>query len=159
MTAKMKDYALYFEKKFMDYSFNNDGNLLEENIMLGETLDWGEIKERDCPRIEFFVQNKTGAGFNSNVDQDDHLVLMVAAYRWRDSRIHTRQDMLDMYDMMDEIETVVKSISADRANGRPVPDGFMNLAPFTNVELEPDFGENISSGLMSFTVVLTKINY
>ena len=155
----MREYGVYFEKKFQDHTFDNDGNLEEANILLGETKDWNEIKERDCPRIEFIIANKTGAGFNSNVDQDDHLIMMVSVYRWHKERNYTRDDYLDMCDFMDEIETVVKSISADRAAGRPIPGKFMNLAPYTNIEMEPDFGENIGSGLMTFTIVLTKPNY
>ena len=155
----MRIYSEYYLKKFKDHTFDSEGNLNESNIILGETLDWLDKKESDFPRLEFFIASKTGAGEVDNVSQDDHLTLGLSVYTWHDGREFSQDNYFEMLDLMDEVEEVVKSISADRAQGnQPSPD-FLRLSSYSSMEVEPDFGENIACGLMTFNIVLTKELY
>jgi len=155
MPKSMKIYTEYYFDKFETHIFIDHGLVI---VQLGDTHDWMEKKSTDFTRIEFLIGAKVGSGEVDNVSQDDTLKMIVAAYTWHDE-LAKKSDILSMYDFMDEIESVVKEISADRAAGNPPSTDFLKLESYSNIMMEPSFLDNISCGIMSYDITLTKELY
>lgn len=158
-TESMKKYCQYYLKKFRDYTFSSVGNLDEENVMLGETYDWTSKNEFYYPRIEMLVHSKNGRAEIDNTTRDEGLILSVACYIYRETEDFKEEDYYKILDFMGEIEKLVYSANNDRRDGNPPNDDFLRIDPYNTMDIEGELDRYLGSGIMNFTIVITKNNF
>jgi len=154
----IKIYSKYFLNKFRNKSFKSVGNINPDNIIIGETYDWTGKDAFHFPRLELLIHNKNGTGYVSNTSREERLTLSVACYIFRETEDFLEDDYFKLMDFVGEVEDLVNSANADRRLGNPPNNDFLMMDPYNIMDIEGELDKYIGSGIVQFSIVITKNN-